>query len=80
MRLDSILDSVIALAQHAIGRKNIDFRRRIAIDMPPIECDPEQMTQVLLNLVINATEASSEGSVVTLAADQDDDADNHSGH
>ena len=49
-------------------------------DLPPIECDPEQMTQVLLNLVINATEASSEGSVVTLAADQEEDADNDSGH
>jgi two-component system sensor histidine kinase HydH len=72
--LDTILDSVIALAQHAIGRKNIIFRRRIAPDLPPIECDPEQMTQVLLNLLINATEASGEGSVVTLAAEQGGDA------
>ena len=35
---------------------------------------PEQMKQVLLNLVINATEASGTGSVVTLVADQDEDA------
>jgi signal transduction histidine kinase len=41
--------------------------------MPPIECDPEQMTQVLLNLVINATEASDAGAVVTLIADQSGD-------
>ena len=74
VRVDSILDSVIALAQHAIGRKTIDFRRRLNADLVPIECDPEQMTQVLLNLVINATEASSEGSVVTLAAEQDEQA------
>jgi signal transduction histidine kinase len=72
--LDTILDSVLELAQHAIGRKRIDFRRHVAPDLPPIDCDPEQMTQVLLNLVINATEASSEGSVVTLAAEQADDA------
>ena len=72
--LDTILDSVLELAQHAIGRKRIDFRRYVAPDLPPIDCDPEQMTQVLLNLVINATEASSEGSVVTLAAEQADDA------
>lgn len=76
VHLDSILDSVITLAQHAIGRKRIDFRRSIAPDLPPIECDPEQMTQVLLNLVINSTEASGEGSVVILAAEQADDATN----
>jgi signal transduction histidine kinase len=71
--VDSILDSVITLAQHAISTKNIDFRREIKPGLPPIECDPEQMTQVLLNLVINATEASEAGSVVTLVADQTDD-------
>ncbi|MGH9628548.1 MAG: ATP-binding protein [Bryobacteraceae bacterium] len=74
VQLDTILDSVIALAQHAIGRKSIDFRRHIAQDLPPIECDPEQMTQVLLNLVINATEASEGESTVTLVAEQVEEA------
>jgi signal transduction histidine kinase len=68
--LDTILDSVVALAQHAIGPKKIDFRRQIEPDLPPIECDPEQMIQVLLNLVINATEASSEGSTVTIVTEK----------
>jgi signal transduction histidine kinase len=68
--VNGILDGVIALAQHAIGQKNIAFHRDVAGKMPLIECDPEQMTQVLLNLIINATEASDAGSVVTLAADQ----------
>jgi signal transduction histidine kinase len=70
--VDSILDSVLALAEHAIGRKSIDFRRQVVPDMPPIQCDPEQMTQVLLNLVINATEASDTGATVTLVADRSD--------
>jgi signal transduction histidine kinase len=70
--VDSILDSVLALAEHAIGRRNIDFRRQVAPGVPPIQCDPEQMTQVLLNLVINATEASDAGGAVTLIADQSD--------
>ena len=70
--VDTILDGVIALAQHAIGQKNIDFRRHVAPGMPSIECDAEQMTQVLLNLVINATEASEAGSAVTLTADHAD--------
>lgn len=72
--LNTILDSVIALAQHAIGRKSIEFQRRVAPELPPIECDPEHMTQVLLNLVINATEASNDGSVVTLIGEQSGEA------
>jgi two-component system, NtrC family, sensor histidine kinase HydH len=69
VQVDSILDGVLALAQHALGHKNIEFRLQVAADLPPLECDPEQMTQVLLNLVINATEASESGEAVTLAAD-----------
>lgn len=69
----SMLDGVMALAQHAIGSKKIDFRCQIASGMPPVECDPEQMTQVLLNLLINATEASDAGATVTLLADRADD-------
>ena len=38
------------------------------------------MTQVLLNLVINATEASDAGSAVTLAADHTDDERAHPSH
>ncbi|MBX5494083.1 MAG: ATP-binding protein [Bryobacteraceae bacterium] len=68
--IDSILETVIELAQHAIGSKSIEFRREVAPGVAAIECDPEQMTQVLLNLVINATEASEPGSVVTVAVDQ----------
>jgi signal transduction histidine kinase len=71
--VEAILDGVIALAQHAIGTKNINFHRYAAPGMLSIECDPEQMTQVLLNLVINATEASEAGATVTLSADETED-------
>jgi two-component system, NtrC family, sensor histidine kinase HydH len=37
-------------------------------DLPRVECDPEQLEQVLLNLMINAIEASPEGETVTLSA------------
>jgi signal transduction histidine kinase len=36
--------------------------------LPDIECDSDQLRQVLLNLVINAIEASPDGGTVTLAA------------
>ncbi len=44
---------------------------RVAVDAPdrlPLRCDPDQLTQVLLNLGINAMEASTAGGEVRLSA------------
>ena len=70
LRVDAVLDDVVALANHAIGRKSIHLQTRIEGDLPEIESDAEQLRQVLLNLLINAIEASSEGATVTLIARQ----------
>ena len=67
-----ILDSVVGLAAHAIGRKPIVLRREVAPDLPRMECDPEQLKQVLLNLLINAIQATeASGCVILSAAPQD---------
>src|SRR5262249_30895345 len=41
----------------------IEFRRLIAGELPEVECDSEQLKQVLLNLVINSIQASKQGVV-----------------
>jgi signal transduction histidine kinase len=62
------LDSVIDLASHATGRKQIVLRKEVAPDAPVLACDPEQLKQVLLNLVINAIQATGERGEVVLSA------------
>jgi signal transduction histidine kinase len=66
--LREIIDSVIALAGHSPGAGAIEFRRAIDCDLPEIECDSEQLKQVLLNLVINAIQATRQGIVELQAA------------
>ena len=66
--LASLLDSVIALASHAIGEKPIALHRDVPAGLAPVECDPELMKQVLLNLLINAFQAMPEGGNVWIAA------------
>jgi two-component system, NtrC family, sensor histidine kinase HydH len=63
-----LLDSVVDLASHAIGRNPITLRKELAPGLAPLECDPELLKQVLLNLVINAFQAMPEGGEVALAA------------
>jgi two-component system, NtrC family, sensor histidine kinase HydH len=63
---NAILVSVASLASHAAEISRISLVRNPAVECPEVECDPEQLKQVLLNLVINAIEASPEGSEIRL--------------
>jgi signal transduction histidine kinase len=62
-----LFESVIALALHAIGRKPITLQQVVEPGIPTLECDPEQMKQVLLNLTINAIQATAEGEIMLQA-------------
>jgi signal transduction histidine kinase len=69
--LAAVIDSVVALAAHSPGGSAVEFRRLIADGLPEVECDSEQLKQVLLNLVINSIEEAPR-SVVELHAAADD--------
>jgi len=63
-----ILDSVIALATHAIGKKALTLRKAVQANIPVLECDPEQLKQVILNLTLNAIHAMPDQGEVLLSA------------
>jgi signal transduction histidine kinase len=66
--LSMVITSVAVLARHAAGASEIELRQEVNGDLPEVECDPEQLKQVLLNLVINAAQASPPGGSVWLSA------------
>jgi signal transduction histidine kinase len=72
VNLDSVLDNVVGLASHGLNGKRVSCEKQIGTSLPQVECDPEQLEQVLLNLMINAIEASPNGEVVTVSAGADD--------
>jgi signal transduction histidine kinase len=66
--IDGLLDSVIVLAQHAGETRRRDLKKDIQPGLSRLVCDPEQLKQVLLNLVMNAIQATPQGGTVVLAA------------
>jgi len=68
VNLNSVLDNVLALASHGLRGKTVSCQNQSPPDLPKVRCDPEQLEQVLLNLMINAIEASPNGETVTLSA------------
>jgi signal transduction histidine kinase len=68
IRVEQILDSVIALAEHGTPRNRIVFRKAVADGLDELQGDAEQLTQILLNLTINAVQAMPEGGEIVLSA------------
>ena len=67
VRLESVFDSVLGLAEHAVDGAPITLKRSVEPDLA-LESDPEQLKQVLLNLLINAIQAMPNGGAVIMSA------------
>jgi signal transduction histidine kinase len=63
---DSIIQSVIVLTQHLALRQQVQLLQRQDQSLPEVECDAEQIKQVLLNLILNAVQASEAHSRVVV--------------
>jgi signal transduction histidine kinase len=61
-----MVQSVTALAQHAASRQNVSLQVQPEGQPREIECDPEQIKQLLLNLILNAIQATEGEGVVTI--------------
>jgi two-component system sensor histidine kinase HydH len=63
-----LIDAIIALVGHSAQQKGIALRKDVPAIVPPFECDPEQMKQVILNFAINAVQAMTGAGEILLAA------------
>jgi len=53
--------------------ENIKLVKKLDADLPEVEVDPDQIRQVLVNILINAVQAMPEGGELTIAAGRRDD-------
>jgi two-component system NtrC family sensor kinase len=64
--LNEILEQVIGSLSHQPFFQNVRIIRNFAADLPVIQADPAQLTQVFVNLFNNAAEAMPEGGTITV--------------
>jgi two-component system, NtrC family, sensor histidine kinase HydH len=70
--LNQVIREVKALMEEAIREKGIRLEDRLNPDLPPVEADPNQLKQVLLNLVKNALEATEDQGSILVSSGTDD--------
>jgi len=56
--VNKIAKMTLSLIQHKMKLGNVEVQARLAEDLPPVPCDQSQIQQVVLNLLLNAAEAT----------------------
>ena len=73
VEIGGIVKTVVSLVAHNAQQRGIQLRSDIPSDFPPVECDAQQIQQALLNIALNALQATpTGGTVLLLAAHQDE--------
>ncbi|MEW6260116.1 MAG: ATP-binding protein [Thermodesulfobacteriota bacterium] len=66
----SVVDLVIRLLAHRLNSYDVTVEIRRKAMLPEIEADPEQLKEVLVNLVVNACEAMKRGGHITIEEEE----------
>jgi signal transduction histidine kinase len=67
--INNLVSETLAVASETARQRNILIKERLSVDLPRITIDRHRLQQALLNLLVNAVDASPDGeSVVILTA------------
>lgn len=71
--LDALLERTVVLVRHRFAKAVVNLDINVAEHLPSIETDEGLLQQVLVNLLINACDASPVGSTVVLSTEVEGD-------
>jgi len=72
-KLNTAIDEILQLVKLEADRRNVSVRRTSEEGLPSVLIDPEQLRQVILNLVVNALQAMEAGGTLKLRTRRDGD-------
>ncbi len=64
--LNAVVDRCVRLVQHQLQLAGIELHLDLAANLAPVRCDPAQIEQVIVCLVMNAIDAMPGGGTLTL--------------
>ncbi len=58
--LNDIVESALGITEYALRSTDIEVRRNLSGELPPVWGDSDQLTQVVMNLIVNAEQAMAD--------------------
>jgi len=68
---EMVEDTLLLIENQLKSWSNISVESNLTADLPPLRCDRNQITQVLINLLTNARDAMPEGGEITIGTSYD---------
>lgn len=65
--INEIIENIILLVRNQTSFRNIQMQRNLQQNMPEIMADRDQIQQVFINIIINASEAMSKGGLLSIS-------------
>jgi two-component system NtrC family sensor kinase len=65
--LSSVVRRALTLVKHKLDLQGIEVSEHLAADLPPVDCDANQIQQAVLVLLVNASEAVAKGGRIEIA-------------
>jgi two-component system NtrC family sensor kinase len=69
--LNTVVHRAVVLVKHKLDMQNIELVEKLAEGLPPVDCDANQMQQVVLVLLVNASEAMPKGGRLEVTTEFD---------
>ncbi|MBC8489420.1 MAG: cache domain-containing protein, partial [Bacteroidetes bacterium] len=64
--INTLIENIIMLVRNQTSFRNITIEKNLDKDVPEIMADTDQIQQVFINLILNASDAMSEGGKLTI--------------
>ncbi len=62
----TVVDSALQLLEHRLKSYEVSIKLKREDPLPAVQADPEQLKEVLVNIVVNACEAMGRGGLITI--------------
>lgn len=69
INFERVVDDTFSFLQHQPMFQAIELKKQIDPELPPITADAHQISQVLMNLLLNAAQAMPQGGTITVHAE-----------
>lgn len=73
--INTLLENIILLVRNQTSFRNIKIVKNLSPDIPELMADPDQVQQVFINIILNASEAMTRGGDLTIESKMDTNRD-----